>query len=410
MISLDLNNIPDLNLDGHDVPRFLEQIHARKQGFYQVLDDEDMMQQILDYSAQVKNKYQNIVVLGIGGSALGTITLRDSLSNFFVQDSPRLHVLENIDPAFLAEALQALDLSQTLFITISKSGGTPETLAQYSFFADEVKKAGLNIAEHFVNITGEAGLLRKISEEENIPMFDVPEDVGGRFSVLTPVGLLPAALIGLDIQKLMAGARAMRDAFLSENIQENLAFQLALVQFNCSQKGQSQNVLMPYATKLRTFSAWFAQLLAESTGKIDETGNHVGLTPVPALGVTDQHSQLQLFAQGPNDKLVIFMRVKNHGTDLNIPVEIDHEKINFLKNKSFQDLLDAEQRATADTLAEGGRPNMTIEIDQLDEAHLGQLFLLFEGATAFLGEMFHINAFDQPGVERSKVLTREYLS
>ena len=167
---------------------------------------------------------------------------------------------------------------------------------------------------------------------------------------------------------------------------------------------------MPYATKLRTFSAWFAQLLAESTGKIDETGNHVGLTPVPALGVTDQHSQLQLFAQGPNDKLVIFMRVKNHGTDLNIPVEIDHEKINFLKNKSFQDLLDAEQRATADTLAEGGRPNMTIEIDQLDEAHLGQLFLLFEGATAFLGEMFHINAFDQPGVERSKVLTREYLS
>jgi len=167
---------------------------------------------------------------------------------------------------------------------------------------------------------------------------------------------------------------------------------------------------MPYATKLRTFSAWFAQLLAESTGKVDRKGHHVGLTPIPALGVTDQHSQFQLFAQGPNDKLILFLTIKNHGKPLPIPITQDHNKVNFLKNKTFADLLDAEQRATADTLAEVGRPNLTIEIDQLDAEHLGQLFLLFEGATAFLGEFMNINAFNQPGVERSKELTREYLS
>lgn len=410
MIHLDLKNIPELALDGTQIPDFLEKIQARGQGFYKVLDDEEMLQKIQAFADSVKNKYQHIVVLGIGGSALGTITLRDSLNNFFVQSFPQLHVLENIDPTFLHEALEALDISQTLFIPISKSGGTPETLAQYLFFHKAFLDANLDPKNHFVAITGKSGLLRELAEKDNLPLFDVPEDVGGRFSVLTPVGLLPAALINIDIKSLMTGAREMRDKFISENLDQNLAFQLAIVQFNCSQKGQNQNVLMPYATKLRTFAAWFAQLLAESTGKIDASGNHIGLTPIPALGVTDQHSQLQLFAQGPKDKLVIFIRVKDHGVDLEIPVEIDHEKVNFLKDKTFSDLLNAEQRATADTLSEDGRPNLTIEIEKLDAEHLGQLFLLFEGATAFLGEFLDINAFDQPGVERSKVLTRKYLS
>ena len=169
------------------------------------------------------------------------------------------------------------------------------------------------------------------------------------------------------------------------------------------------NIIMPYHTKLRQFGAWCVQLIAESTGKFKEDGSSVGITPVPALGVTDQHSQVQLFAEGPNDKLVIFIGVENFENNVVIPVNINHAKTNFLTGKTFKDLLHAEQQGTALALTENDRPNITITIPELSPYYLGQLFMLFEGATAFWGEFFEINAFNQPGVERGKVLTREIL-
>jgi len=390
----------------------LEKIHERGQGFYTVIDDEAVVDEIQAYASSVAGKYDDIVVCGVGGSALGPICLRDSFASSFKASTPKLHVLENIDPDFMAEAASVLNLDRTLFLIISKSGGTPETIAQYMFFRDLTDKAGLEASSHFVFVTDpseDVSLLRRIGSQEGMMMFDIPPSVGGRFSVQTAVGYLPAALIGIDIKALNDGLKAMRDSFLSTNVDQNMPFQLACVQTGAYLKEKPMNIIMPYHTKLRQFGAWCVQLIAESTGKFKNDGSSVGITPVPSLGVTDQHSQVQLFAEGPNDKLVIFIKVEHFNNEVPIPVIIDDKKTNFLEGCSFKDLLHAEGQATAQALTENDRPNITIMIPELSPYYLGQLFMLFEGATAFWGEFFEIDAFNQPGVERGKVLTREIL-
>lgn len=401
----------------------LERIHERGQGFYTVIDDAAVIEEIQAYAHLVEGRYDDIVVCGVGGSALGPICLRDSFTPFFsplnkrgdaqrAEGFPNLHVLENIDPDFMAEAASVLNLERTLFLIISKSGGTPETIAQYMFFRDLSDKAGLLASEHFVFVTDpseDVSLLRSIGNQEGITLFAIPPNVGGRFSVQTAVGYVPAALIGIDIKALNDGLKAMRKSFLSTNVDYNLPFQLACVQTGAYLKEKPINIIMPYHTKLRQFGAWCVQLIAESAGKFKADGSSVGITPVPSLGVTDQHSQVQLFAEGPNDKLVIFIKVENFKEDVQIPVIIDDKKTNFLEGCSFKDLLHAEGQATAQALTENDRPNITITIPELSPYYLGQLFMLFEGATAFWGEFFEINAFNQPGVERGKVLTREIL-
>lgn len=412
------HGISDSELKGHDwlLPKIIEGVEARGQGFYKVIDDDATIQAVQDFAKKVEGQYSDIVICGIGGSALGPICLRDAFTDAFNPHPPQLHVLENIDPDFLAEAVETLELESTLFLVVSKSGGTPETLAQYMFFRTLIEGVGLDITEHMLFITDpENSLLREIGNQDGITMFDIPPSVGGRFSVQTPVGLLPAALIGIDIVDLIAGMRDMRDSFLSTNFDQNIPLQLATVQMAMVDHGKTQNIIMPYHTKLRQFAAWSIQLIAESTGKkkavSGEQGavEHVGITPVPSLGVTDQHSQVQLFAEGPNDKLVIFINVESFNHTLDIPVIVDGPKTDFMKGKTFGDLLHAEQKATAGALTENDRPNITINIPELTPYYLGQLFMLFEGATAFLGELMEIDAFNQPGVERGKVLTREIL-
>jgi len=403
------------------IPQYLEGIEARKQGFYSVIDDEGLVEKIEQFAASVEGKFSRIVVLGIGGSSLGTICLQQSLTHLYASGKPELMVLDNIDPDLMKEAEDVIDYGKTLFLVVTKSGGTPETLAQYFYFRAQVEKKGLVVKEHFVFVTDpEKGLLRKIANEEGIPSFEVPPNVGGRFSVLTAVGLLPARLIGVDIQKLLLGAREMRDLFLSDLAEENLPFQMAQLQFSQYGQGKVMNVMMPYAQKLIRFADWYRQLLAESTGKrragsgrreeFSHSENFVGITPINALGATDQHSQCQLYNDGPNDKLFIFLKIKDHANNLEIPGEkLLSDDVAFLKNVSFQKLLHTELEATMMVLTENDRPWTLLEIDTLDEEHLGGLFMLFEGATAFLGEMFGIDAFDQPGVERAKILTKEFL-
>ncbi len=420
MIKLDIENChkvgkedgftsEDFLSEAKNLKPFLNQIKEKKQGFYDLFQDENFLEEvnrIEDFSKSVKGKYEDIVVCGIGGSALGTITLRDCLSPLFGKNNPHLHVLENIDPDMMEEIMDHIHLEKTLFVVISKSGGTPEPISQYFYFKNLLEKSKIDVQDHFVLVTGPTGFLRSEVDTYGYESFTVPENIGGRFSVLTSVGLLPASLIGLNIRDLLKGAENMAEKFLSEDFEENICFQLAASQILA---GKSNQVLMPYGAKLRTFTAWFAQLLAESTGKINSKGESVGFTPIPAVGVTDQHSQLQLFAEGPNDKLVLFIRVENFSKNPEIPVLVENEKTSFLKGKTFKELLLAEQKGTADSLTEKNRPNLTIKIDKMSEAHLGALFLLFEGSTAFLGEYLNINAFNQPGVERSKILTRENL-
>jgi glucose-6-phosphate isomerase len=402
------------------IPSYLEKIHSREQGFYKVIDDKSLLEKINSYATNVRNKYDYIVVLGIGGSALGTICIQQSLSHLFEHEfrrvgKPILHILDNIDPALLREAQEVIDISRTLFIVVTKSGSTPETLAQYMYFRDECNKAGLEASKHFLFITDpEKGLLRKIANQEGILSFEVPPNVGGRFSVLTAVGLVPAKLIGIKIENLIEGAKSMRDKFLSENPEENMPFLIATIQYLLFKKGKKINTMIPYAQKLIRFTDWYLQLLAESIGKrLNNDGNEIfnGITPVNALGATDQHSQTQLYNEGPNDKLHILIKVNNLGKELKIPyLYPEEEEIGFLRDVSFNKLFHTEMEGTIQSLTENDRPIITLEIDEINEFTLGELFMLFEGATAFLGEFFNINAFDQPGVELGKVLTKKMLS
>ncbi len=386
---------------------YLQKIHARDQGFYSILDDQETVTRIKAFAQENASRYEHFVVLGIGGSSLGTICLQQSLTHLF--KAPKLHVLDNIDPAFLKELDDVIDYQKTLFIVVTKSGGTPEILSQYYYFRKNIEDHGLMPKDHLVFVTDpQNGHLREVANLEGIPAFDIQQNVGGRFSVLTPVGLLPAALIGLDIDSLLDGARSMRDKFLSENFDDNLPFQLAAIQYLLEQKGKTINVIMPYSQRLIRLADWYRQLLAESIGKkLNDQGQEVytGITPVNALGVTDQHSQSQLYNDGPNDKLILFIEVQDLGPQLPIP----QNPITYLEGVSFNKLMNTEKKATEESLTENDRPNITIQIDKVSAETLGELFLLFEGATAFLGEFYGINAFDQPGVERSKVLTKELL-
>jgi glucose-6-phosphate isomerase len=366
----------DLGVHVHKIPDFLERIKERKQGFLNIWEDETTLRDIEFFAENTKGKYHHLVLLGIGGSALGAKAIRDA----FPHSDVSLHILDNIDPDSITDVISKLDTSKTLFLVISKSGNTIETLTQYKYFSSQFPD------EDFVCVTGKTGQLRSIAQEKNIPIFDIPQNIGGRFSVLSAVGLLPAALLGIDIRTLISGAQAMRELFESRDFLQNTPFKLALIQYLLIQKGISQHVFMPYGSRLRSFTEWLIQLIAESTGK-----NEIGITPIAAQGTTDQHSLLQLLTEGPNDKCIFFLEIeKFHGEEI------------------FSKLLHTELRATADSLTEINRPHLKLSIRELSPEVLGQLFFLFEGSTAFLGEFLGIDVYNQPGVERSKTLIARY--
>jgi len=270
---------------------------------------------------------------------------------------------------------------------------------------DRISNAGLRASEHFVFITDpEQGALRPLAKQHGIPALDIPHNVGGRFSVLTPVGTLPAALIGIDISQLLAGAAEMGRRCSTPQLASNPAGVYALLQWLADTRyGKTINVLMPYSDPLRDFAAWFVQLWAESLGKHTPDGGSVGSTPLPALGATDQHSQVQLFMEGPKNKTLSFIAVKERATDVAIPRSFaDVKELGYLGGHTLGELIDIEQRATAGALAKRWRPNLTIQIDRVDAHHVGGLMMLFEMATAFAGQLYGVDAFNQPGVELGK--------
>ena len=382
-------------------------------GFADIVSDAGLRDQAISFAAAAKGRYTDVVILGIGGSALGPIALRTALrpSGWNLLDDaardglPRLHVLDNVDPETISALLARLDLAKSLFIVTSKSGGTAETMSQFLIVHDRVVKARLKTPDHFVFVTDpKQGALRPLAESLSVSALDIPPSVGGRFSVLTPVGTLPAALIGIDVAALLEGARDMAARCDRDSLDQNPAGVFATLQWLAdTQHGKSITVLMPYSDPLRDFAAWFVQLWAESLGKHKPDGSSVGQTPVPALGATDQHSQVQLFMEGPKDKVVSFIAVDERGTDLTIPHGFSEVKeLGYLGGNTLGDLIDIEQRATAGALAKRGRPNMTIHLDRVDAWHVGGLMMLFELATAYAGQLYGVDAFNQPGVELGK--------
>ncbi|NJD21026.1 MAG: glucose-6-phosphate isomerase [Gemmatimonadetes bacterium] len=365
--------------------------------------------------------FEDVVVLGIGGSGLGAVSLRDALLGPFWNDKtieerdhfPRLHVVDNPDPITFGALLQRLDPAKTLFNVVSKSGSTAETMAQYLVARGWMEAAvgPERTAGHFLFTTDPAkGALRKIAESDGIPAAPVPENVGGRFSVLSPVGLLPAAICGVDVDGLLAGAAAMEERCRTPELASNPAGILATLLHQADTEGSRPiHVLMPYADRLRSCALWFQQLWAESLGKargLDGSPKHTGPTPVASVGATDQHSLLQLFIEGPHDKVILFVAVEDPGADVPIPAfHSDIPGLVYLGGKSLGQLLDAERRATAEALRREGRPNATFVLPKVDARSLGELFMLLEIATVYAGALYGVDPLDQPGVELGKVLT-----
>ena len=386
-------------------------------GFLALPGDAALHDQTTRFAARARGRFDDVLLLGIGGSALGPIALRTALrpSGWNLLDAgaragaPRLHVLDNVDPTTISALLGRLDLRRTLVVVTSKSGGTAETMAQYLVVRGRLDAAlGERAKENLVFVTDPAkGALRAIAAAEGIAALDIPPAVGGRFSVLTPVGLLPAALIGIDTAAMLDGAGEMAARCLAPDLARNPAGTFAMLQWLADTRlGRRVQVLMPYSDPLRDIAAWFVQLWAESLGKLRGDGTHVGPTPVAALGATDQHSQVQLFMEGPQDKTVTFLSVGELGADVEIPrLHADVGELAYLGGHRLGELLDIERRATAGALARRGRPNMTIHLDRVDAHHLGALLMLFEVATIHAGVLYGVNPLDQPGVELGKQFT-----
>jgi glucose-6-phosphate isomerase len=356
-------------------------------------------------AAHVRKTSENFLILGIGGSALGPRAILEAMSPFHnLRKKPRVFIYDNVDPRTLKHIISLVDLKTTSVNVISKSGSTAETAASFMILWNKMKKVlGREASNRFIVTTDpEKGNLRKIVNEEGLRSLIIPQGVGGRYSVLSSVGLLLAEVIGIDSDEMLRGALDIHKRCSESELWQNPAYLFgALLYLMDKEKHRTINIMVPYADSLKPFSEWFCQLWAESLGKENK-----GLTPYPSLGTTDQHSQLQLWTEGPQDKVIIFIRINEYGVDIKIPdIFKGTEGFNYLSGHTLSELIKAEEEATELALAKAGRPNMTITIPRIDAYHLGQLFHFFELATAFTGSLYGINPFNQPGVEEGKNLT-----
>jgi glucose-6-phosphate isomerase len=389
-------------------------------GFFALPDGGETVSEIQRFAEGAGQAFSNLVVLGIGGSALGTTALRtallhplwneldDEAREFF----PRLHVLDNVDPATFGAFLDHVDLRRTLFNVVSKSGGTAETMSQYLIIRERLQaELGDGYRRHLLFTTDpEKGVLRALAREEEIATLPVPSNVGGRFSVLSAVGLLPAAMAGIDIAALLEGAREMAKRCESDDLRTNPAGTFAALQYLAdTEQGAPIHVMMPYSDRLRDVADWFRQLWAESLGKQNtRDGGQVfaGPTPVKSLGATDQHSQVQLYMEGPFDKTITFLAERDFEKDVQIPSAYPHHaELAYLGGHSMGELLRTEMLATEAALAQRGRMNMTIEVPRVDAHAIGGLFMMLQVATVYAGHFYGVDPLDQPGVELGKQLT-----
>jgi glucose-6-phosphate isomerase len=389
-----------------------------KYGFPDLPFDQKLIGEVNKLAKKLEGSYDTVCVVGIGGSALGCWALDCAMrgphpvQGTYSSSKPRLVIMDNVDPDFIDHALASMTPKKTVVVVIAKSGSTAETMGGFLIVRDWLMSAlGKKAAGRIIAVTSEGrGDLKVLATKEEYVTFHIPENVGGRFSVLSAVGLVPAALAGINIKKLCRGAAEMTAACWKENLDENIALSAALHHYLIwTLKKKTIQVAFPYSNFLWGTAFWFRQLWAESLGKAkDRAGNvvHVGQTPVAALGTTDQHSQVQLYMEGPNDKVFSFWVVAKTKKTSKIPkAKLGLAGFDYLGGQTMAKLLDAERRATEAALSAAGRPNCSFTLDKVDEEHLGAFFQMMEFETAFMGEMLNINAFDQEGVELGKKFT-----
>jgi len=353
----------------------------------------------------------DFIHVGIGGSALGPMALHKALSHPYynalsgeARPGPRMHFAENTDPATLSAILDLADPEATWVNVVTKSGSTAETMANFlvirGLLVDSLGGFGFQ-GRTIATTDPEEGFLKQIANREDLKVLPIPPDVGGRFSVLTPVGLLPAAVAGLDVDALLAGAAQCVDE-VNEQAAEHPAVRGAAMHYLMdTTRGRNVRVMMTYADALERLAAWFVQLWAESLGKDGK-----GSTPHGAVGTTDQHSQVQLYMEGPQDKVIEIVEVEEHPRDLEIPKAYeDLEGVGYLGGHTMAELLNVECDATRRALTEAGHPNSTIRLSATNEENLGYVLQALEVQTAIAGSLYGVNAFDQPGVEAGKQIT-----
>lgn len=382
-------------------------------------NQDEIVEDIIKTAEEVRKKFKYFVVLGIGGSALGPIMAFNALKHLHYNElpdekrnGPKFYVEDNVDPVRMAALLDVIEPEKTCFNVISKSGATSETMTQYLIIADILKKKGVNLPDNIIFTTDASrGNLIKIDQSfgGKFKKYVLPDGVGGRFSEMCPVGLLPAAVLGVDIKAMLAGAAYMDELCKSNDFRANPALLSAVLQYAAMKDGKNVGVMMPYSDNLRFVSDWYAQLWAESLGKnvtLHGKPCNAGQTPVKALGVTDQHSQVQLYTEGPYDKIVTFLSVDKYATPFPIPEGCENiPDVGFLGGHTMEELIQAENKATAYALTKAGRLNYTVTLPEVNEFTLGQLLYFFELQTAYTGAMLDVDTYNQPGVEAGKKAT-----
>jgi len=411
------------------VADFTRDIQRRRQngevGFMDLPYDSALAEDVESRAGELSSWCENFVVLGIGGSALGNITVRDALGHSLKKqtrscrsagrNSPDIFILDNIDPVLISEFFDfiAPQLSRTAFNVITKSGSTAETMSQFLHVRELLARTGGCSSEKQIILTtdpdAERSLLRRIGDSGGYCMYPIPENVGGRFSVLSAVGLLSAAVGGCDIKELLLGAAAMDARCSSPEMYKNPAALYACALYKHYLRDKTVDVIMPYSHHLQSLALWYCQLWAESLGKRDglkEKNIFTGPTPIASTGVTDQHSVMQLYQDGPFDKVITFIEVDCCRRE-RVPIcENDVEPdLRYLSGKSFNELFQAELTATRCALRDKQRPNCTIKLPEVSARTLGELFMFFEYAVTYSGCLYGVDAFDQPGVELGKKYT-----
>jgi len=397
---------------------FRKRSEAGDYGFPHLPFQTAVIRSIEQYAAEMRGTFDTVCVVGIGGSALGAWALDCGIrgphpvQGAFTTAHPRLVILDNVDPTFTQSALASMEPRKTLVLVVAKSGGTAETVSTFLMARDWMEQTlGKKAAARIVAVTTDGKYdLFELARAEGYRVFGIPENVGGRFSVLSPVGLVPAALIGVDIRKLTRGAGRMTHECWQPDLAQNIALRAALYHWLlATRKGKPIQVAFPYSNHLWGTAFWFRQLWAESLGKAQNRRGetvHTGQTPVAALGTTDQHSQVQLYIEGPNDKVFSFWKVARFSATGKIPTRrFQLPAFDYLAGQSLAKLIDVECRATAAAMVANQRPNCTFTLDRVDEEHLGAFLQMMEFQTAFMGEFLDIDAFNQEGVELGKKFT-----
>jgi glucose-6-phosphate isomerase len=382
--------------------------------------DEDMVEAVQREVEHFRDRCDVLIVLGIGGSALGNIALQSALNPYTynlmsdrTRNGPQLFVLDNVDPEQIKAVIELITpkIKKTIVNVISKSGETAETASQFILFRDLLQtKLGKKYKENILATTDpNGGTLRDICTKEGYRTLEVPDGVGGRFSVLSAVGLFSAAMCGIDTDALLSGARDMDKRLKEPDLLKNPAALIAAIHYLLDQRGKNISVMMPYSTSLYYLADWYRQLWAESLGKqngLKKKNVYTGQTPVKALGTTDQHSQVQLYREGPNDKIITFLEVERFNNKLTIPDSMkDVETLRYLAGANFQQLINAEKLGTEYALLESQRPTSTIVFPRISAETVGQFLYLYECAVSYMGGLLEINTYDQPAVQLGKDAT-----